>query len=881
MTITFQISYRTDWGQSLQVKLSAGQQIKMLTPDGEHWYATLEVETPLAVMPLSYTYRVMNEKGEVVIGEDARNPRVVFSESESIVLQDYWENNPIEPVLLRSPFKSIGKTFSPKRLRGGNLVLRLRTLPAPAGKHWAVSGDAQAFGNWQKSCELQQIDTYCYQFEAPLSRLSGVLSYKYQLVDNHNPNIVEWESGENRIVDLSSISHFGEDAESGMLLVHTDVSVRLESALWRGSGVVVPVFSLRSKNSFGIGDFGDLKEMVNWVSSVGMRVLQLLPINDTTASGTWHDSYPYNCVSVFALHPIYLDLNPWRGEPLFEKYSKEGERLNRYPQVDYEGVFKLKMDFLSALYAQEKGTLANDKRYAVFKTENEEWLLPYAAFSAFREKFRTADFDSWKGFERYNASDVLALLQTDVVFAERVALYQYIQYVLAGQMQGVHEHANSCGVLLKGDIPIGVSRHSVPTWADSQLFFYDGQAGAPPDDFAVNGQNWGFPTYNWEAMAVDGYAWWRRRLVYMGKFFDAYRIDHVLGFFRIWEIPVEQHYGVLGYFRPAMPLTTEEIAERGFTMSPESLSRPRIAEGDLRELENGKSKWALSLKPYLDRHPDGTFMLKSAYATQAQIASMVKDNDSRQALMEIAANVLFVEDKERRGTFHPRIVGQKTMVYRDLGEADKRAFDAIYEDYFYHRHNAFWARKAMEKLPALIDSNDLIVCAEDLGMVPDCVKEVLLNLHILSLEIQRMPKAFGREFADLSENPYLSVATIATHDMPPLQKWWAEHPAARQSFWTNVLGRSGVAPESATAEVCRQVVEQHLASPSMFCLLSIQNWLSIDETLRSLHPEDEQINDPANANQNWNYRMKIAIEQLVGATDFNEKLRGMIALSGR
>ena len=549
----------------------------------------------------------------------------------------------------------------------------------------------------------------------------------------------------------------------------------------RLAGTIVPVFSLRSESSFGVGDFGDLKKMIDWISLTGQRVLQILPINDTTQSHTWRDSYPYSCVSVFALHPMYADLNALpelKDKALRKELESLRKELNALPQIDYERVNDAKLRYLQASFAQSGKRVLASKDFKQFFADNSFWLESYAQFCLRRDKADAPEF------------------------------YYYVQYILARQMEAAHDHARQMGVLLKGDIPIGVNRYGCDVELDPDCFNMNGQAGAPPDDFAEDGQNWGFPTYNWERMTADGCGWWVRRLQAMSRYFDAYRIDHVLGFFRIWQIPVPHKSGLEGRFVPAIGMSRGEI--EGFGL------------------------WFTQ-----DREP------------------------------------LFIKEDDNH--FHPRIAARKEATYRYLPEHEQRAFDRLYDHYFYHRHNQFWYDEAMKKLPRLVGATDMLVCAEDLGMVPDCVPWVLNQLHILSLEVMSMPKSPALRFGQPAQNPYLSVCTLSSHDMPTLRQWWDENYDRTQEFYNNELHCEGPAPHPMPADIAAWILWLQLSSPSMLCIQLLQDWFAIDERLRLPDADAERINIPANPEHYWRYRMHVTLESLLANDDYNAKLRALIS----
>ncbi len=608
-----------------------------------------------------------------------------------------------------------------------------------------------------------------------------------------------------------------------------------------------------------------------------MKAIQILPVNDTTNSHTWRDSYPYNSVSVFAFHPIYMDIEALADDEMREEYEALGatrSRLEALDAVDYEAVMAVKLPFIRLCFERRGEEVMASDAYRCFYRDNADWLKPYAAFCCLRDETGTADFRQWGDWAGYDALRIDERRAHDPSFCHEFDFYLYMQFKLHEQMSAVHVEAQRRGVLLKGDIPIGVSRNSVAAWVDGRLFHFDGQAGAPPDDFARDGQNWGFPTYDWEQMAAEDYGWWKSRLRHMSRYFDAYRIDHVLGFFRIWEIPYRHLYGLLGHFRPALPFSIAELEKAGFHFTP-MMAVPHFAESEL-EQRIGREAMATCFM----EDADG-WLPRPQYATQRAVAEGVADKGLRDELMSLLADVLFVEDGERPGYYHPRVAAQQTRAYAALDDGQKRAFDRLYADFFYERHNALWRDEALRKLRPIVASTDMLPCAEDLGMVPAPVKGVLGDLEILSLEIERMPKEAGRLFGRTEGYPYLSVATISTHDMPPLRLWWNESPAAAQAYWSKVLGHPGTAPEWPDGRTCEAVVVRHLASPSMLCLLAIQDWLSLDETLRSPHPEEEQINNPANAAHYWRYRVHLSVEQLQAADGLNAKLRELIAASGR
>lgn len=894
MKIRFLIAYKTRWGESLQVDLNYGtsisrmshKEVEMSTTDGYCWSG--EVELPKSTRKLEYHYQVVCN-GSVTRREwcAAGVRHLPLDAKERLyTLCDHWRDIPAEAYLYTSAFTESFTRHAgaaPKLTYGGRtLVLRVEAPRLGRGQVLAISGSHPMWGEWDTSRAVRMVETApnVWMASVDVETVQGVADYKYIALDGETGQLVAWEAHDNRRL---SYPYMAEDE----VHVQNDEPVNLHTRDWKGAGCVIPVFSLRSEGSFGVGDFGDLVKMIDWAADTGQCVIQILPINDTTMSHTWTDSYPYNSISIYAFHPQYVNLRALpllKSKKMREEFEQWRQALNALPQVDYEGVNNAKRAYLRQLFKEQGESILATEGYKTFYKENVDWLMPYAAFSHLRDANNTADFRTWKTHSLYEREEVEALWK-DKEVGQILDFHCFVQYILHIQLLEAGEYARKKGVVIKGDIPIGISRNSVEAWVEPHYFNMNGQAGAPPDAFSVNGQNWGFPTYDWDAMAADGYQWWIRRFSKMATYFDAYRIDHVLGFFRIWEIPRHSVHGLLGQFSPALPMTPEEIEGYGLPFRKEFFTRPYITEGMLDTLFGRHADEVRN--NYLIRIGDGTYELKREFDTQRKVEAHFfgrTDNDSlcvRDGLYTLISNVLFLPDRKNPGTYHPRISAQNDFVYQSLGQSDKDAFNRLYEHYFYHRHNEFWYNEAMKKLPALTGATRMLVCAEDLGMVPMCVPWVMNDLRILTLEIQSMSKSPEHEFGHLEENPYRSVATISTHDMATLRGWWDEDADRTQRFYNQMLQKDGVAPHPMPGRLCEEVVTRHLFSTSMLCLLSLQDWLSMDETLRYPDAEYERINVPANPFNNWHYRMHLTIEELMKQNDFNEKVKTLIKRSGR
>lgn len=802
--LSFNLEYKTGFGEQLVLNVMGDTvtAYAMSTLNGQNWSVDIPCNKPCG-SSLDYYYSVMCGDKEVRhewLVEPHRLELAAVKGTRYIVY-DYWIDTPEDSYMYSSAFTDCvmarQRQMSTETEYQCTVRLKVRAPQLRSDERLALVGSSDYLGNWDCAKALPMAEHECHEWVVSLNadRLADVTEFKFIILHPHFAPI--WENGQNRVLTKPAM-------KQGEVIVFELQQAGFSIPQWKGAGTVIPVFSLRSEGSFGVGDFGDLAMMVDWCAKTNQSVLQVLPINDTISTHTWQDSYPYNSISIYALHPQYTDLRQLpiiKDEGLRCQFEALRQELNALPQIDYERMIAAKMDYLRVIFKQEWNRVKRRETYKKFFENNKIWLEPYARFCVNRDTYGTADFRQWPESQR----PVVKRLQPQIDF------WYFVQYNLDQQMRAAHERARQQRVILKGDIPIGVSRDGVEAWMEPRYFNLNGQAGAPPDPFSTDGQNWGFPTYNWDEMLSDGCSWWVHRFRKMSEYFDAYRIDHVLGFFRIWEIPVPEKSGLKGQFSPALGMSREEIEAYG-----------------------------------IYGHDD-----------------------------------LFLVDHKRSDRWHPRIAVQYQEAYERLNDGEKDAFNRLYNDYFYRRNNQFWYNGAMKKLPRLTQATRMLVCAEDLGMVPDCVPWVMNELRILSLEIQSMPKDPGVRFGQLQRNPYRSVCTISTHDMSTLRQWWDEDEERTQDYFNNELHCSGVAPHPMPGWLCKEVVARHLMSPSMLCLLSLQDWLSIDERLRLPDENGERINIPANPRHYWRYRMHLTIEQLMQADDFNHEVMILIQQGNR
>ena len=869
MTLTFQINYRAVYGQRLCVVETGSdtfgwteQQPLYLNCEGEDfWTASLVVEQPKG--EIAYHYAIALDNGGFLyeVGESRR--LAWLSTDKNIILRDFWRAETEEDAFrtrafsFRRPQRAAAmKHIAPKK--GEAVIVFSLDLPQILPSQGvAVLGSGQALGNWDKAKKLCLTD-HCFPVWQGALRVPAneVVEYKYCIYDLQSGEVADMEWGENRQI-------WG--VREGVTIRQNDRLFRRTQPRLKGAGVAVPVFSLRTDEGFGTGEFLDLKKLADWAALTGQKMIQTLPINDTTITHTFLDSYPYKAVSVFALHPIYLHI-PAMGKltaAAQKKYDRQKEELNNLSFADYPNVYAAKMDYFLQLYKKDYKKLAATEAFRQFFAKNEDWLVPYAEFIARRDK-------------------------------QDKELYFYLQFHADKQLSEAVDYAHSVGVAIKGDIPIGISPDSVDAASHPELFHLDASAGAPPDDFSISGQNWGFPTYNWDEMAKDGYAWWQRRFRKMQDYFDAYRIDHILGFFRIWQMRRTDVWGLCGHFSPAMPYSLQDLWNMGVKLDEGRMTLPYIRSTFLGDVFGYDTEYAK--QHFLNTNDGYVYWFKDEYDTQVKVQTYIESqlalpqdrrndrladdtlNNLLNGLLYLHCEVLFVRDQTNPSLLHPRISIYQSHAFNELYDDQKQVIMDIYNDYFYRRHNQFWRDSAMRKLPTLIHSNGMLCCGEDLGMVPECVPSVMHELHILSLEIQRMPKDPKQTFAHPADAPYLSVCTTGTHDMNPLRAWWEEDRNVTQRFYNEQLGRWGDAPAQMTPEIAEAVINQHMYSPAMWVILPLQDWMAIDEQIRKPDAQSERINVPANPRHFWNYRMHLRVEDLLKADAFNDKVRRLTSV---
>lgn len=826
--------------------------------------------------------------------------------SGNLEVHDSWKD------ALNGPEKVfISSAFSEVLFRCDDCSQELQLKPAEEGKiavvfeinhqlaknyqKIMVSGSCKPLGSWNTDEALPLIRKKSKENQETL--FTGVVyldkqedfpfEYKLFSLDTREEadGATAWEAGDTRAFNIDNLT----DART--VVIRDPIPFRTE---FKGMGVAVPVFSLRTKESLGVGEFADIRLLIDWAISAGVSLVQILPINSTIIHGSWRDSSPYSTFSAFALHPIYINIEKLDPpQAVLDIVNKNKEALNE-EFLDYEKVLHLKYELLRLTYNEKKNEFLGSQEFKSFLEENKDWLPAFSLFCYFRDIYSTPNFNEWPEHRDITEDEIERLTSPSEPHYDSIAFEYYIQFQLSKQLTEISHYAKEKGVVLKGDLPIGVDQFSVDTWVNRKYFHTDFRAGAPPDDLCDEGHNWGFPTYNWEAMKESGYQWWKRRLEIMSRFFHAYRIDHILGFFRIWQSPAGCEGALLGYFDPAIPIEASELAENGMN-DIERLVNPYVTWDHINEAFPSDSAQSI-VERFFDVE-EGSPMLrfKEEFSTERQILDALKPqanaskeeieyNESlKQKLYNLLRNVVFLRDSKQNNAFHPRFNCAVTDSFACLPDDIKENINHLYHSYFHERQDSLWRKTAIERLGMMLYASNMMICGEDLGMIPGCVQSVMDELSIIGLRVQRMPKDCNCEFEILDVCPYMAVCSPSTHDTSSLRGWWEENRSKTQNYYRNILKESGDAPLFCETWIVEKIFYHHLRSTSMWVIFALQDIFAMANELR-LHenPEDERVNEPADKCHYWRYRIPFTLEDLISNhASFTNKIKDANLFFGR
>ena len=885
MVIQFHLKYKSQYGQVLYIRINGSaadiqHDVSMQYLNDEYWHVFVETDYLGLDDGIHYSY-FLKEQGKEDRTDLCKIRTISFKKIKANALDvvDEWQVEPLyEDVFLSKPFervfnKNINKGAKKEKAKKFTHIFRAFVPHLQDGKVLCLSGSAKEMSSWSEvEPVLLHKSKDCWSVSLNLHKEVFPVAYKFGIYDLEEKKIIHFEEGSNRIIEYPA-------AKDRPVLIH--FFPVFDKYKWKGAGINIPVSALKTEQSWGVGDFTDLNLLADLAKVANIKLIQLLPINDTTATHTLKDSYPYASISAFALHPLFLNVHKLSAAAsidLSDELLRRVKVLNDLPHLDYKGVVEIKTAAIKELYFKDKYSFKDDFAFFDFFDLNRTWLVPYAAFCYLRDNYNTADFSKWEDYQYYDEIAVQELVSPENSHYDEIAIHYFTQYHLHLQLLDAAEYAHKNGIVLKGDLPIGVGRHSVDTWMYPTLFHMDMQAGAPPDAFAVKGQNWEFPTYNWEEMGKNNYAWWRQRMEHMSNYFDAIRIDHILGFFRIWSIPLQDVEGILGTFVPSIPLSIHDFEAAGIHFDEDRLCKPFINDHILSTRFPGNENWVK--ENVLDKNG-----FKKSFSTQQKIAAWFKENPAKaslqQGLFDLITDVVLIKDVKQPKHYHFRINNQATESFKQLDSASQQKLNILYHRYFFEMQDDLWKDGTQKKLNALQKNTAMLLCAEDLGMVPDFVENILIGREILSLQVQRMPKKIGEDFSHPKNAIYLSVVTPSTHDMSTIREWWEEDKESMQYFYNHLMEREGTAPFYCEPWLCREIIMQHLNSPAMWAVFLLQDLMAMADNIRRENPAEERINVPADPNHNWNYRMHITLEVLVKEKPFIQNLKTIIRQSGR
>ncbi len=881
MKLYFNIHFKTKLGEKMQLLVKEyGCEDKIHPLNNDNGNHTAEVD--YFSKTIRYQYQLTDESG-IILDEEHSLHHLNFRHNyDEFVIFDTWNcRNYPENYLNNKVLKNTLSGFKPEKvsiLKKHSHLFRIEAPIYHPDCRVVIIGNCEALGNWEwlKTVPMKQTEIGIWEAAVEIPG-NQIIEYKYGLMNMKSGDVFGLESGSNRLALPNT--------DKNILQIKADHYFKFKShEMYHAAGVAVPVFSLRTENGFGVGEFPDLKKLADWAKQTDLGMIQILPINDTTANYSWTDSYPYAAISVYALHPQYLSIDNLEfklSKNLQKEYEAEKAELNELNLIDYEKMISGKWKFAKAIFETHKTEILKDRNFKKFIKDNQKWLLPYCAFCVQRDLYKTPNFNEWKTHKKYIAGKIAPFFSPKNKNYETAMLHAWIQYQLHFQLKDAVDYTHDLGVSIKGDLPIGIYRHSVEAWTEPELFGTDFQAGAPPDQFTELGQNWEFPTYNWEVMKADGYQWWINRLQSLEQYFDAMRIDHILGFFRIWRMPMTATQGILGYFYPAVPVTLDEFKVQNIPFDFERYCKPFINEEILWRYFGDRVD---EVQHFMNNHFDGTYSFKEEFDTQRKFADEFKkapDPWLEEKLLSLCANVLFLaEERNGETVYHPRFNIEKTASYQYLSGDEKRKLSALYTDYFFKRQDNFWEEKAMERLPVILNATDMLICGEDLGLVPDCVPKVMDRLAIIALKVQRMA-AENIPWYNPKNAGYLNVVTASSHDSSTLRQWWIENRNLTQEYFHRQLGQHGTAPRNLEPELAEIIMKQHLYNEAMLAIFPIQEFLATDSELVHHNIDEERINNPAVFPNYWRYRMHLNLEHLVKKKNFNQKIAEWISDSNR
>ncbi len=664
------------------------------------------------------------------------------------------------------------------------------------------------------------------------------------------------------------------------------------------TGTAVPLSALRTKSDKTIGEYTDLKLLADFAKKAGLGLIQLLPVND---SGT--QSSPYSALSAFALHPVYLSLESiegfdevYKSDKEFKKnydafisYHKDADRFN------YDEVNNSKDYFLRLIYKKTETARTGkpSEEVEAFIKKN-SWVIPYAVYKNLKYSYMQASWKSWKKSDTgLFEEEILKRWKADPAHL----YYAWLQAECEKQFSESVEYCRKNKILIKGDLPILMNEDSCDAWSHPEIFNQNLRAGSPADGENPTGQNWGFPTYNWKNLKADNYQWWKERLIQASKFYDAYRLDHILGFFRIWAIPENDCNALNGHTEPYSGIKADELYELGFDENRiRWLSVPHVPTSAIEDITwnheksheilelfatklPGEELWLLDgkgKKNFGSRTIEETSLVEKELCTEEaekRIKEYLVSKWTDRTLINVAKN-----------KFVPSWIYGRSTSWGTLNDQEKEKLTELFEKVSV-KENKLWEKNATEILTALTESNRMIPCGEDLGVSFECVPRVMKKLNILGLRVVRWCRFWEQEdqpYVPFTEYEPLSVCTTSVHDSSTMREWLENEQLEIEN---SELCKKKALPDETDTEkensgntdlqssFCN-LLKACSSAESMWFIPPLQDLLYLEKKYLKESSEEERINIPGTVTPfNWTYRIPAILEDLISDKELIQKIQ--------
>ena len=627
------------------------------------------------------------------------------------------------------------------------------------------------------------------------------------------------------------------------------------------TGTAIPLGAIKTKKSVGCGEFQDLIPFADLCKKSGIKIIQLLPVNDT---GT--ESSPYSALSAFALHPLYVTLEKLtEDEAIVAKIKKLRKKYKDFQRFPYKDLRQDKLALLREIFASKKDEIAASTEISAWLSEN-PWVKEYAVFMNLKDVNNEASYKQWSEYKDVDAKKIQELWDCKET-KEKHLFFVWLQYNLDKQFAEAATYVRSLGIMLKGDIPIMMNEDSTDAWANKDFFNDSLRAGSPVDNENPTGQNWGFPTYNWKNLEKADYSWWKNRLICASKYYDMYRIDHVLGFFRIWAIPHGECTAVLGHTEPFEPITKDELYGLGFNDDRiKWLLKPHVETRTIEEVNNNDYLGTHGLlQKVMDRiGNEELWLFKDSIKTDQDIwDSDIESYYVKERLTQKWRDRMLVEVE---GGYYPIWTYTKTTAWNSLNNEEKFRFTELLAKKN-EKMDKLWEHQARTVLGELTSATKMIACAEDLGANIECLPGVLGDLNINSLCVVRWKRDWekpSQPYYAFEHYPEKSVATASVHDSSTLRIWWCTEGDAHDFLRAFPAENPNIRVGEYNPETAKYILKKVATANSMFVINPIQDFLGLVDRYYAEDMDLERVNVPGSVNAfNWTYRLPANVEDLL------------------